>query len=92
MYEVVSSTVIRIFRKTRVGHSPASTNQSNSTPSQPTTHGKQTRFLYINPTGMRTKLSQFYAAVATCNYDVIAITETWLYKKILSSEVTPDGW
>lgn len=57
-----------------------------------TQYKEKVRVYYVNAGGIRRKLSDFYAAIATCDYDVIVILETWLIKSILTSEFTPDGW
>lgn len=50
------------------------------------------RMFCLNVSGMRTKLSQFYAAIANCDYDVIIVLESWLSSSILDAELTPSGW
>ena len=50
------------------------------------------RIFYINAGGMRSKISNFYAAVSVCDFDVIIVTETWLVPSILDSELIPRGW
>ena len=45
------------------------------------------RIYYKNIKGLRTKTKSFYSAVLTCEYDIIAITETWLNDSILHSEL-----
>lgn len=47
---------------------------------------------YVNAGGMRSKLLEFFTAVTSCNYQVIAITETWLINSIFDGEITPPGW
>lgn len=41
---------------------------------------------------MRSKIAEFYAAVAVCDYDVVVIVETWLIPSILDTKLTPTGW
>lgn len=41
---------------------------------------------YQNVRGLRTKSSEFYIASSSCNYDVIALSETWLNESHLDSE------
>jgi hypothetical protein len=50
------------------------------------------RFFCINAGGIRSKLIQLLAAVATCDYDVIIILESWLVASIPNEEFTPSGW
>lgn len=41
---------------------------------------------YQNVSGMRTKALQFYQCTSLHDFDIIALTETWLTENILSSE------
>ena len=41
---------------------------------------------------MRSKLPEFYAAVAASDYDIVIICETWLVPSIRDAELTPSGW
>lgn len=41
---------------------------------------------------MRSKIADFYAAVALCDYYVVVIVETWLIPSILETELSPTGW
>lgn len=50
------------------------------------------RCFYVNFGGMRSKLPKLYAALATTNYNVVIITESWLINGIENSEFTPPGW
>ena len=50
------------------------------------------RIYYTNAGGMRSKISNFYAAVSVCDFDLIIVTETWLVPSIPDSELTPRGW
>ena len=47
---------------------------------------------YVNAGRMRSKLFAFFAAVATCDYDAIVVTESWLAPSINDAELTPSGW
>lgn len=48
------------------------------------------RVLYMNVSGMRTKLTEFYAAISSTDYDVIILTETWLLPHIPDTMLAPD--
>lgn len=43
---------------------------------------------YQNVRGLRTKTNDLFVALASCDYDVIVFTETWLKDDILDSELT----
>lgn len=47
---------------------------------------------YANAGGMRGKLSDFFASMSETEYDVVAITETWLLPEHKDSEIAPSGW
>lgn len=42
---------------------------------------------YQNVNGLRSKIQEFYLSVISCDYDVIVLTETFLNKSILNSEL-----
>ena len=42
---------------------------------------------YQNVRGLRTKIDDFFIAVAECNFDIIVLTETWLDEKIYSAQL-----
>ena len=46
----------------------------------------------MNAGGIRSKLQDFYTAIAASDYDVIVIYETWLITSIRDAELTPSGW
>lgn len=48
---------------------------------------KEISVYYQNVRGLRTKTSDFRYEVSTNNFDLIALTETWLHDGINSSEV-----
>lgn len=50
------------------------------------------RFHYVNAGGIRSKIPIFFASPATCDHDVIVVTETWLVSSVLDAELTPPGW
>ena len=43
---------------------------------------------YQNAGGIRTKTKQFYLALASSDYDVIALSETWLQEDIVDAELS----
>ncbi|KAL1399024.1 hypothetical protein pipiens_002286 [Culex pipiens pipiens] len=45
---------------------------------------------YQNAGGMRSKSKQFFLALASSDYDVIALTETWLSDDIVDAELSPN--
>ena len=47
---------------------------------------------YQNVRGVSTKTNEIYNAVAACNYDVIAFTETWMSNSIIDSELFPPNF
>lgn len=47
---------------------------------------------YQNTRGLRTKTHEFYRSLISTNFDVIVLTETWLNKNILSSELFDDRY
>lgn len=48
---------------------------------------KQMSVYYQNMQGLRTKKDSLYSAVLTCDYDIIALTETWLNENIFNAEL-----
>ncbi|KAL1381013.1 hypothetical protein pipiens_013780 [Culex pipiens pipiens] len=45
---------------------------------------------YQNVRGLRTKTNQLHLSLSSCDYDVIAFSETWLNAKIVDSELSSD--
>lgn len=43
---------------------------------------------YQNAVGMRTKTKEFFLALASCDYDIIALSETWLQDDIVDAELS----
>jgi hypothetical protein len=52
---------------------------------------KELKILYQNVRGLRTKASEFFAAVSGSPYDVIAVTESALTDEFLSADYFPDS-
>ena len=48
---------------------------------------KNLSLYYQNVRGLRTKCSEFYLSSSTCNFDVIALSETWLNSSFYDSEL-----
>ncbi|KAL1395138.1 hypothetical protein pipiens_011461 [Culex pipiens pipiens] len=49
------------------------------------------RFIsFKNVRGLRTKTNQLHLSLSSCDYDVIAFSETWLNAKIVDSELSSD--
>lgn len=68
---------------------------SNSIPSLNNTRSGGTLNLsvyYQNVRGVSTKINEIFNAVASCNYDVIAFTETWMNSSIVESELFPPNF
>ena len=42
--------------------------------------------------GLRTKIQETYNATSICNYDIIALSETWLSDDISSSELISNNY
>lgn len=42
--------------------------------------------------GLKSKMKEIRAAVATCDYDIIVLVETWLDPGVLSTEVFDSSW
>lgn len=47
---------------------------------------------YQNVRGLRSKTTQFRLGILECNWDIVAITETWLNDSIFSAELFPDQY
>ena len=47
---------------------------------------------YQNVRGLNTKTHEFYKAVSSCDYDVVAITETWIQDGVCDSELFGDSY
>lgn len=47
---------------------------------------------YQNVRGLNTKVTEFYSSVSECEFDVIALSETWLHCDVSSSELFPDSY
>lgn len=45
---------------------------------------------YQNVGGMRTKTNDFHLLTASCDYDVIVLTETWLRSDVRNTELSSD--
>ena len=50
------------------------------------------RIHYMNASGMRGKINDFYAALSADCYDIVVVTETWLLPDHTNSEIAPDSW
>lgn len=42
--------------------------------------------------GLRSKSQEFYASLCPAEYDIVALTETWLADAISSGEYFPEGY
>lgn len=71
---------------------PSTNYLSVNIPRPPVQLNLRTRTFYLNVGGMGSKLSDFYPAVAECEYDIIVICETWLNHTHLDGEIAPPGW
>lgn len=58
----------------------------------PVTLSSQLRFYYQNCRGLRTKLKEFYINALNEDYDILALTETWLHTGILDRELLTDKY
>ena len=47
---------------------------------------------HFNAQGLQTKFNTLKDFIADTEYDIIAISETWLDKEVMSSEFTPEGY
>lgn len=43
-------------------------------------------------TGLNIKIDSLYAAITKSDYDIIAMTETWLHSAVVGSELFPDSY
>lgn len=51
---------------------------------------KSIKLLYQNVRGLRTKTNLIYNKLLLLDYDIVLLTETWLYDGIFDSEIAPD--
>lgn len=47
---------------------------------------------YQNAGGLRSKLPEFYLSVCESDFDVLAISESWLVPSVLDAEVVPTSY
>lgn len=84
-----------------INHSPNATiTVSHSTPTTapspiadrytPRSSNTPLTVYYQNVGGMRSKTNDFFLATASCEYDVIVLTETWLRSDVSNSELSSD--
>lgn len=53
---------------------------------------KTLHFYYQNVRGLRSKTDKFHNNVTQCNFDFIALTETFLTSSVCDGELFPSGW
>lgn len=47
---------------------------------------------YQNVRGLNSKIDKFYSSISECEFEVVALTETWIQQDVLNSELFPDNY
>lgn len=53
------------------------------------TNDEMLSFYYQNVRSIKCKTNDFYVSVSACDYNIIALSETWLDEAVYDSEIFP---